>query len=260
MKEVVLITKKDSVAEIRLNRPETLNALNVELSEALGTALASTAKDKGVRAVILRGEGRAFSAGGDLKMFHQHLPRADRAFRRISGLLNKAIRSIRTMPKPVIAGIHGPAYAAAFGLSLACDLILASESARLSASYINIALTPNGSATIYLPRLVGWHRAAECFFTGKVLSAREALEWGIVNRVVGDKEFDAALWAWAKELARQPTRSIARTKQLMNQSLGIPYLSHLEKEKAAIAWSATTPDFEEGVTAFVEKKKPKFKG
>jgi 2-(1,2-epoxy-1,2-dihydrophenyl)acetyl-CoA isomerase len=193
-------------------------------------------------------------------MFHDHLPRADRVFRKISGLLNGAIRMIRTMPKPVIAGIHGPAYAAAFGLALSCDLILASESARLSASFINIALTPNGGATIFLPRLMGWRRAAECFFTGRVLSAHEAYDWGIVNRVVGDGEFESVLWGWARDLASRPTRSIGRIKRLMNDSLGIPWISHLEKEKQTIAWSATTPDFEEGVTAFVKKRKPKFKG
>lgn len=255
----VLLQKKGAIAEIRLNRPESLNAFHVELATELGRALKTVSQDSSVRAVILRGEGRAFSAGGDLKMFHGMLPRADKGFRKISAVLNQAIRTIRTMPKPVIAGVHGPAYAAAFGLTLACDLIVASEFARFSASYINVALTPNGGATIYLPRLIGWHRAAEMFFTGRVLSSHEAWEWGIVNWVVKDDEFEAALWETARNLAAQPTQSIGRTKQLLNQSLGIPYLKHLEKEKAAIAWSATTPDFAEGVKAFVKKRKPKFK-
>ncbi len=250
---LILLTQREQIAEIRLNRPDALNAFNVELATELGRALTKVAKDKNIRAVILRGEGRAFSAGGDLKMFHQLLPRADVGFKKISSLLNQAIKAIRTMQKPVIAGIHGPAFAAAFGLSLACDLILASESAKLSASYINIALTPNGSATVYLPRLVGIHRASELFFTGRVLSAQEAMEWGIVNRVVKDKDFESSLWSLAKELATQPTRSIGRTKQLMNQSLGIAYLSQLEREKNAIAWSATTPDFAERVTKFVKR-------
>lgn len=162
----ILVRRQGSVAELKLNRPECLNAFNGELATDLGRALTQVSKDKSVRAVILRGEGRAFSSGGDLKLFHDLLPRADRGFQKISGLLNRAIQTIRSMPKPVIAGIHGPAFAAAFGLSLSCDLILATQSAKFSASYINIALTPNGSATVYLPRLIGWHRAAECFFYG----------------------------------------------------------------------------------------------
>jgi 2-(1,2-epoxy-1,2-dihydrophenyl)acetyl-CoA isomerase len=256
----LILKKEGAVGEIRLNRPEDLNAFNLALAKELGRALNEVANDRALRAVILQGEGKAFSAGGDLKMFHGMLPRADQGFRKISGLLNGAIRTIRTMAKPVIAGVQGPAYAAAFGLTLACDLIIAAESARFSASYINVALTPNGSATIYLPRLVGPRRAAELFFTGRVLSAREAQEWGIVNRVVGDEEYEAVLWETAKDLASRPTRSIARTKQLLNQSLGLPLLAQLEREKTAIAWSSTTPDFAEGVKAFVEKRKPKFKG
>ena len=255
---LVLFKKIGAVAELSLNRPEALNVFNVELATALGKSLARVAKDRSIRCVILKGEGRGFSAGGDLKMFHRLLPRADLGFKKISQLLNQAIQTIRTMPKPVIAGIHGPAFAAAFGLSLSCDLILASQNAKLSASYINIALTPNGSATLYLPRLVGWHRANELFFTGRVLSAQEAQDWGIVNRVLSDKSFEEELLRYAKDLASRPTKSIARTKILMNQSLGIPYLSHLTKEKEAIAWSATTADFKEGVTAFVEKRKAEF--
>ncbi|MFO1518655.1 MAG: enoyl-CoA hydratase-related protein [bacterium] len=252
--------REGAVAEIRLNRPEALNAFNVELAEELGRALNRAAKEKEVRAVVIRGEGRAFSAGGDLKMFHRMLPRADRGFHKISALLHSAVKTIRTMPKPVIAGVHGPAFAAAFGLTLACDLILASESSTFSASYINVALTPNGSATLYLPRLVGCHRASELFFTGRVLTAKEALQWGIVNRVVKDGKFEKALSDWARDLASRPTLSIGRTKELLNRSLSLPIVSHLEAEKNAIAWSSTTPDFTEGVSAFVKKRKPQFKG
>jgi len=258
--ENLKLIENSSVAEIRLNRPESLNAFNVELATELGEALSLVAKDKKIRAVILRGEGRGFSAGGDLKMFHAMLPRADQGFRKISSLLNKAIVLIRTMPKPVIAAIHGPAFAAAFGLTLSCDLIVATQSARLSASYINIALCPNGSASLYLPRLVGVHRAAELFFTGRVLSAQEALEWGIVNRVFKEEEFEAGLMEFAQDLASRPTQTIARTKLLLNESLGLDISRQLGQEKDAIAWSATTPDFSEGVSAFVGKRKASFLG
>jgi len=253
--DTLLLKREGAVAQILLNRPESLNSFDIPLATELGAVLKKLAKDTKVRAVILRGAGRAFSAGGDLKIFHGMLPRADRGFRKISQLLHGAVQTIRTMPQPVIAGVHGPAHAAAFGLTLACDLILASEAAQFSASYINMALTPNGSATIFLPRLVGWHRASELFFTGRVLSAREALEWGIVNRVVEDDRFEDAVWSWARELASQPTRSLGRIKQLMNHSLGISTLSQLKKEADAIAWSATTPDFEERVRAFVGKRR-----
>ncbi len=258
--KVLKLLCQDSVAEIRLNRPELMNAFNVELATELGLALKEVSQDKKIRAVILRGEGKAFSAGGDLKMFHAALPKAAPAFRKITTLLNQAIYLIRTMPKPVISGVHGPAFAAAFGLTLSCDLILAAHSARFSASYLNIALCPNGSASLFLPRLVGFHRANELFFTTRVLSAFEAFEWGIVNQVIPDEEFDIALGELARNLAVRPTRTIARTKLLLNQSLGIHWKMQLEKEKEAIAWSSTTPDFTEGVTAFVEKRKANFKG
>ncbi|MBF0493214.1 MAG: enoyl-CoA hydratase/isomerase family protein [Deltaproteobacteria bacterium] len=258
--DLVKLQVQHAVAEIRLNRPDLLNPFNIELATQLGVALQKVSSDKKIRAVILRGAGKAFSAGGDLKMFHSLLPRADKGFQKVSSLLNQAILLIRQMPKPVIAGIHGPAFAAGFGLTLACDLILASESARLSASFINIALTPNGSASLYLPRLVGFHRANELFFTGKVLSAQEAFEWGIVNRVVKEEEFDQALMDCAQELATRPTRTLAQMKRLMNKSLGISIPAQLTLEKNTIAWSSTTKDFAEGVTAFVEKRKAEFKG
>lgn len=258
--KVLKLLCQDSVAEIRLNRPDQMNAFNVELATELGLALKEVAQDTKIRAVVLRGEGKAFSAGGDLKMFHATLPKPAPAFRKITTLLNSAIHWIRTMPKPVIAGVHGPAFAAAFGLTLSCDLILASESARFSASYLNIALCPNGSASLLLPRLVGFHRANELFFTTRVLSAQEALDWGIVNRVVPDEEFETILWNVAQSLASRPTRTIGRTKLLLNQSLGLNWRMHLEKEKEAIAWSSTTADFAEGVKAFVEKRKASFSG
>jgi 2-(1,2-epoxy-1,2-dihydrophenyl)acetyl-CoA isomerase len=251
----IRVKKEGSVAEIRLDRPKSLNAFNIELATELGTALQQVAKDSSIRAVILRGEGRAFSAGGDLKMFYEELPKPDRAFKKISGLLHGAVKTIRAMPKPVIAGVNGPAYAAAFGLALSCDLILASESAKFSASFINIALCPNGSASFYLPRLIGFHRATECLFTGRVLTASEALEWGIVNRVVKENKFESSLWDWARDLARQPALTLARTKKLLNQSIGLSLETHLNREREAIAWSSTTPEFAERVTAFVGKKK-----
>ncbi len=257
--KVIKFFQQGSVAEIRLNRPEVMNAFNIELATELGEALKMLAQDKSIRAVILRGEGKAFSAGGDLKMFHANLPKVAPTFRKITTLLNEAIHLIRTMPKPVIAGVHGPAFAAAFGLTLACDLILASESTQFSASYLNIGLCPNGSASLFLPRLVGFHRANELFFTSRVLSSFEAFEWGIVNRLVKDEDFDSALFDLAQNLANRPTHTLARTKLLLNQSLGINWKMQLEKEKEAIAWSSTTPDFTEGVTAFVEKRKASFK-
>ncbi len=262
IKELSLIqmTRREAVVEISLNRPDCLNAFNVNLATQLGQALQQVAKDRSVRAVIIRGEGKAFSAGGDLKMFYENKKNASPLFKKISSLLNQAVKIVRTMPKPVIVGIHGPAYAAGFGFALSADLILVSESAKLSASFINIALAPNGSSSLFLPRLVGWRRASECFFTAKVLSAQEAYDWGIVNRVVSDDQFDQALWDFASDLAKRPTRTIARTKLLLNQSIGFDFTKQLTKEMNTIAWSSTTPDFIEGVTAFVEKRKPDFHG
>ncbi len=253
--KTLLLEHQGPVVQVYLNRPETKNAFNMELAGELGEALREIAQDKNIRAVILRGKGGAFSSGGDLKMFHAALPKPAPAFRKISTLLNAAIKLIRGMPKPVIAGLQGPAYAAAFGLTLACDLIFASELATLSASYIKVALCPNASASLFLPRLVGFHRASEALLTGRVFSAQEAYDWGIVNRVLPEAEFDSALLSFAQDLASRPSATLARTKLLLNQSLGFHWQAQLEREKEAIAWSSTTPDFAKRVTAFVEKKK-----
>ncbi len=261
MKDQLILEANEGPCRIlTLNRPKTHNAFNFALAEAIAPALSKAAKNKKVKVVVLRGAGEAFSAGGDIKLFRENLPTSAKAFRRISGALNRAIKTIAAMPPIVIAAVHGPAYAAGFGLALACDLTVASENSRFSPSFINIALSPNASTTFFLPRLIGAKRALEACLLGRVFSAAEAQELGLVNRVWSDADFGAELRRLVLDLSARPTRTLSRIKKVLRASLEQPLSRQLELERREIAASSESWDFKEGVKAFVEKRKPSFQG
>jgi 2-(1,2-epoxy-1,2-dihydrophenyl)acetyl-CoA isomerase len=200
----------------------------------------------------------SFSAGGDIKLFHRSLQQGDQSFRLVFRHLNTAIQQIRGMPKPVVAAVQGPAYAAGLGVALACDLIVASHGSTLSPSFINIALAPNASTTFFLPRLLGPRRAAEALMRGRVFSASEALELGMINHVWAEGVFEEELQNLLKDLAARPSGALARIKHLLNASQENTWLEQIELEKEEISLSALSEDFQEGVAAFVEKRRPKF--
>lgn len=256
--QAILKKTEGRVLTLILNRPKAFNAFNLELAEALGAALQEAAADENVRVVILRGGGKAFSAGGDIKMFHKDLEAGSSEFRRVFPLLNDAIRAIRNLPKPVIAAVQGPAYAAGFGLALSCDLVVASHGSKLSPSFLNIGLAPNASSTFFLPRLIGWRRATEAFMRAEVFSATEALALGIVNHVWSESAFDSEVKSLAEDLAGRPAGALARIKHLMNESASRPWQEQIELEKEEIALSSLSPEFQEGVSAFFEKRRPKY--
>jgi 2-(1,2-epoxy-1,2-dihydrophenyl)acetyl-CoA isomerase len=258
--QAIHIEKSGPITTIFFNRPRAKNALNLELVSNLIQVLKAARDEKKTRVVVLRGKGNAFSAGGDLKHFHQHLTKSDQEFRKISSLLNKAVDLISTMPKPVLAAIEGPAYAAGFGLALACDILVASHNATLSPSFINIALSPNASSSYFLPRIIGIRRATEAFFTGRVFSAVEAHQLGIVGHVWSEESFEEELKLFTQNLASRPIATIARIKKLLHLSFEQSLSNQLELEKKEIAASSLSEDFKKGVLAFVEKRTPKFKG
>lgn len=243
-----------------LNQPRVHNAFHPKLAKALEEALERAAIDPKVRAVILRGAQGTFSAGGDLKYFYRNLKNPAEAFRQISTQLNQAVELITTMPKPVIAAVQGPAYAAGFGLAISCDMVVATHQATFSPSFINIALAPNAGSTFFLPRILGPKRAMEAFFRGRIYSASESLELGIVNHVWAEEDFEEKLTHLVEELAARPTLSLGRIKKLMKFSLQQDFATQVELEKEEIAASSLSEDFKEGVTAFIEKRQPKFQG
>lgn len=252
------------VATITLNRPTALNALDRALSDGLRDALAQVEFDDAVRAVVLQGAGSHFMAGGDLKTFHTMLDQAPddrrRQFERFIADVHEAIIRIRRMGKPVIASVRGAV--AGFGLSLmnSCDLAVAADDAYFTMAYCNIGASPDGSGTYGLPRVVGLKRAMEIALLGDRFDAAQALDWGLVNRVVPAAELDDATRVLAARVAAGPTRALGRTKQLLNASLTRTLSEQLLAEQESFAACTTDADFEHGVRAFVEKRKPRFEG
>ena len=263
MSNTVLTKRKEGVLTITMNRPEALNALDRELSETLQKTILTAEQDKKVRCVVICG-GEQFMAGGDLKYFAEN-PDCEPNEKRImfEGFINqvhKIIISIRRMPKPVVASIRGPA--AGFGLSLtmACDLAIAADDAFFTLAYVNIGTSPDGGSTFALPRILGDKKAAEIAFLGDRFSAAAAKEFGIVNWVVAGTDLEAETSKLAKRLSEGPTTAIGRTKALLQQSLNTTLENQLQAEAESFSSCAVEPDFNEGISAFIAKRKPKFKG
>lgn len=251
-----------SVGVITLNRPASLNALTAQVANEFLGALGE-ARERGARAIILTGAGRAFSAGGDLREMQSSAEKEGRIeafFDEPLKLLNSCIMQIRRMPLPIIAAVNGAASGGGCNLALACDLVIAGESARFNQAFIKIGLTPDCGGTYILPRTVGWKRATELLMTGDVVDARQALEMGMINRVVPDDELMTAAYRLAARLANAPTVAIGRIKEMLEQSATNDLSTQLELERKMQLKSGQTEDFKEGVAAFIEKRPPKFKG
>jgi len=251
-----------NVCVLTLNRPDRLNALTTEVANELQDAI-NGAVQNGARAIVLTGAGRAFCAGGDLREMQEIASREgdvsaffDEPLRR----LNELVVLIRKVPVPIIAGINGVASGGGCNLALACDLIFAAESASFNQAFIKIGLSPDIGGTFILPRLVGWKRAAELMFTGDMVSAKRAYEIGMINGVISDSELMDHVMSLAQRLANAPTAAIGQIKRLLEASATNDYGQQLELERQAQIESGKTGDFVEGVTAFLEKRPPKFKG
>ena len=260
--ETIRLATTEGVTTIMLNRPEALNAFNFAMGEELLDALMACAKDDGVRVVILGGEGRAFSAGGDVKLMGKYLEdgKPVRFFQRLIPLLHPILVEMTRMPKPIIGRVHG--FASGYGMSLAlgCDLVVAGESTRFNMAYVLVGLAPDGGSTFFLPRLAGPRKALEMFLAGDAIDAREAERLGVVSRVVPDAELEKATQDLARRLAQGPPLAMAEAKRLVYRGLGETLERQLEDEREAIQRSAATQDFSEGVSAFVEKRRSTFRG
>lgn len=249
----------EGVATITLNRPQAANAFDVALARELLYAIMHCDEDESVRAVVLTGTGKTFSAGGDLVGFRKAGDRAPALIKEITTYLHAAIARMARMDPPVIVAVNGAAAGAGFSLACAGDLVYAAESARFTLAYTRVGLVPDGSSTYYLPRIIGVRRTLELMLTNRTLSAAEALEWGLVNRVVPDAELLVEARKTAICLAAGPTSAYGRTKRLVVESLeGLE--TQMEKETRAIAEAAHTSDAREGIAAFLEKRQPAFRG
>jgi 2-(1,2-epoxy-1,2-dihydrophenyl)acetyl-CoA isomerase len=262
MNRPLLIDRDGAIATLTLNRAEALNALDPAMMDALAAETAALAGDESVRCVIVRGAGRHFMAGGDIRYFASQLELApearQRELLRLISNVHAAIEQIHRMPQPVVASVRGAA--AGFGLSLlcACDLAIASHDAYFTAAYRNLGVTPDGGLSYALPRLVGSKKAMEILLLGERFGADEALRLGLVNRVVPDAELERATTALATALAAGPSLATRNGKRLIRQSLSQPLSVQLDAEAVSFAACAATTDFTEGVRAFLEKRPPNF--
>jgi 2-(1,2-epoxy-1,2-dihydrophenyl)acetyl-CoA isomerase len=258
--ETIDVRIDGAAATIELNRPDALNAWNLQLGTDLHDAVRSLAADDAVRAVMITGAGRAFSSGADLKEERSADDGLPDLGERLKSLYNPIILEIRGMPKPVVAAVNGPAVGVGCALALACDLVVAAESAYFLLAFVNIGLVPDGGSSATVPARAGFARAAEMAMLGERVPAPQALEWGLVNRVVADDDLAAEGTALRDRLAAGPTRSYANTKKLLNRRLLAGLEEQLDAEAEIQREQGQTADFIEGVLSFVQKRDANFTG
>ena len=261
--QTVLLSTIDGVATIILNRPDVLNALNLSASEALAKAIQSCKEDNSVRAVLLTGAGRGFCAGGDMKAAWEHHQAGGDVrhfFCDLTVPLHRAVTDIRLMEKPVIAAINGAAGGGGMSLAMACDFRLAAENARLKQAYTSIGLVPDLGWTAIVPQIIGGARTMELLLTDPVLDAKQALALGLVHEIVPDDRLLERARAVSTQLAHGPTTAFGGAKALVNATLFPMLETQLERERQRLVTQAGTEDFLEGLSAFMQKKKPRFRG
>lgn len=275
--KAVRVSRRDAVGTIVLDRPERFNSLDVETARDLRRAALGMARDREVRAVVLRGRPGVFCSGADLRYIHDGgepseldylTPQAARepeghgeVFKEILEYLHCTISEIRRAPKPVLAAVDGIAAAGGLGLAVCCDLVVASERARFEYAYFRTGLCSAESTSFFLPRMLGLRRALDLALLGRCLDAREAQALGLVSAVHPTRFFDEKVDALAARLAAGPTGAYAETKRLMNEAAGVERLDvHLDRELEALTGRADSGDFAEGIEAFFEKRPARFQG
>jgi 2-(1,2-epoxy-1,2-dihydrophenyl)acetyl-CoA isomerase len=253
--------RRGAVTTIVLDRPQAMNAVNAELGDDLLAALTGAANDDATRAVLLTGNGRAFCSGADLRAGFEPTPQGHPDVEKaLHQRFHPIILAIREMPKPVIAAVNGAAAGIGCSFALACDLVVAAESAYFLLAFVNIGLVADGGSSLLIPERVGFARAAEMAMLGERVPAPKALEWGLINRVVSDETLASEAGTLADRLAKGPTRSYAGTKRQLNAWQFERIEAQLALEASIQQDLAASRDFVEGVTAFVEKREANFEG
>lgn len=261
--ETIELERRDAAAIIRLNRPEALNAWNATLGDELVDAVRTVGADDDVRAVCVTGAGRAFSSGADLRDMASR-PLTEEGYidvyTPLTTVYHPILTGLRTMPKPVLAAVNGPALGIGCSLALSCDLVVAAESAYLSLAFARIGLVPDGGAAALVAARAGGGRAVEMALLGERVSANTALRWGLVNEVLPDREFQDGVDTLLHRLVTGPTRSYAGSKRQLNAWLYAGLEEQLELEARIQQELTASTAFAEGVAAFLEKRDPDFRG
>jgi 2-(1,2-epoxy-1,2-dihydrophenyl)acetyl-CoA isomerase len=250
---------ENNVAWITLNRPDVFNSFNREMALSLQEVLDNCAQDAHVRAIVITGNGKAFCAGQDLKEVTD--PELNPGFRKIlEEHYNPIIQKIRTIEKPIIGAVNGVAAGAGANIALACDIVVASESASFIQAFSKIGLIPDSAGTFFLPRLIGFQKASALMMLGDKVSAEEALKIGMIYKILPNAFFADEVMEIAQNLAQMPTKALGLTKRLLNLSMTNNLEQQLALESDLQIEASSSNDYKEGVTAFVEKRKPEFKG
>ena len=250
----------NNIATITLNRPENANALNPIMAKELSNMAIECDENKDIRAVIIEGSGKMFCAGGDLKAFSDAGDSAPALIKQMAGDLHIAISRFSRMDAPTIAAVNGTAAGAGFSIAISVDVVISTKSAKFVMAYTNAGLSPDGSSTYFLPRRIGDRRARELMLTNRVLSAEEALDWGLINKIVDQKNLSTTTRELAKEFASGPTLAYGKVKNLLNASFDNGLETQMELETRGISDMARSSDGREGIQAFLNKRKPNFKG
>jgi 2-(1,2-epoxy-1,2-dihydrophenyl)acetyl-CoA isomerase len=262
--DTINLYRRGGAAKVELNRPERLNAWDQQFGFDLREAIERVGSDDDVRAVVITGAGRGFSSGADLKDMGEDHPRTSDGRPDVYTVLTERyhpiITGIRHMPKPVVAAVNGAAVGIGCSLAICADLVVAKESAYLMLGFVNVGLVPDGGSSVFIPSRAGHARAFEMAMLGERIPAPQAMEWGLVNRVYPDDEFEAEVDALVARLADGPTKSYAGTKRQLNQWLYARMDEQLELEAQIQREMAASEDFLEGVMAFVQKRDARFAG
>lgn len=263
--EHLLVQQDGGVLTVTMNRPEVLNAVSELMLDGLGESMEAAAQDESIRCVVLTGAGRAFGSGADLRGFASAHAEADKSGepRRVSDRLEKyhrVVRAVRTMPKPVIAAVHGVAAGASCNLALACDLRIVSEEARFIEAFARIGLIPDAGGGFFLPHLVGFSKALELAMLADEVRGAEAVRLGLANKCVPVAEFEAEVNKLAQRLANGPTRAYGMMKTLMNTAVTSDLETTMRVEGELQDMAIQTSDHREGVMAFLQKRPAKFTG
>ena len=254
----ILISNEKNIRIISLNRPEKLNAITLEMATELNKAIQETANDSTVKCLVITGEGRAFSSGGDVDEMGEYLPKAGDLFYKLTEQIHDSFSTLLTMPKPVVNSLNGIIAGGALGIALAGDYRIANRSTKLLSAHFKRGFVPAGGATYILPRLIGLARTQTLFFGGKTLNSNEMLEWGLVHEVVDDDYLNKRTMEMAQELANGPTSAIGETKKLLIDSDTLSLKQELERERDKNRDSGNSGDAVEGIKAFIEKREPNF--